>query len=148
MSVPTGNTWISRSPQDTESFGERMASLASTGRVIGLSGELGAGKTALIRGLARGLGCRGRIHSPTFSLINVYEGGRLPLFHLDLYRLEGNPAIHEAGLEEYMIHPPGITAVEWVGRWTPPPGSQPHWSVHLTTIDDNTREITHDIPRL
>lgn len=147
IDVPT-RTWTSRSVHDTEAFGARVASLATTGRVIGLSGDLGAGKTALIRGLSRGLGRTGRIHSPTFSLINVYDGGRLPLFHLDLYRLEGNAAIHDAGLEEYLIRPQGISAVEWFGRWTPPPGAEPHWSIHLATIDDNTREITHDIPCL
>lgn len=148
MSVPSSQTWISRSPQDTESFGARVAALASKGRVIGLSGDLGAGKTALIRGLARGLGYTGRIHSPTFSLINLYEGGRLPLFHLDLYRLEGQAALHEAGLEAYLLRPEGISAVEWIGRWTPPPGNEPHWSIHLATLDDTTREITHDIPGL
>ena len=148
MRVPMANTWISRSPGDTESFGARVAGLASRGRVIGLRGDLGAGKTALIRGLARGLDYPGRIHSPTFSLINLYEGGRLPLFHLDLYRLEGQSAIHEAGLEEYLVRPEGISAVEWIGRWTPPPGTEPHWSIHLTAIDDTTREITHDIPGL
>ena len=148
MSMPEAKTWISRSPEDTECFGARLAGLASRGRVIGLSGDLGAGKTALIRGLARGLGCTGRIHSPTFSLINLYEGGRLPLFHLDLYRLEETAAIHEAGLEEYLIRPEGISAVEWIGRWTPPPGTAPHWSIHLTVINDTTREITHDIPGL
>ncbi len=148
MRIPNGNTWISRSPEDTESFGARVAGLASRGRVIGLSGDLGAGKTALIRGLARGLGFTGRIHSPTFSLINLYGGGRFPLCHLDLYRLEGQAAIHEAGLEEYLLHPDGISAVEWIERWIPPPGNAPPWSIHLTAIDDTTREITHDIPGL
>ncbi len=145
--MPT-RTWISRSVGDTEALGARIAGMSSRGQVIGLSGDLGAGKTALIRGLAHGLGFTGRIHSPTFSLINLYEGGRLPLFHLDLYRLDGPTAIHEAGLEDYLIHPEGISAVEWIGRWTPPASHQSHWSIHLTTLDDTIREITHDIPGL
>lgn len=145
--MPT-RTWISRSVGDTEALGARIAEVAARGQVIGLGGDLGAGKTALIRGLARGLGFTGRIHSPTFSLINLYEGGRLPLFHLDLYRLDGPAAIHEAGLEDYLVHPGGISAVEWIARWTPPPGHKTHWSIHLTPLDDTTREITHDIPGL
>lgn len=148
MTATSTRTWISRSTEDTEAFGVRVASVVSKGRVIGLSGDLGAGKTALIRGLARGLGHTGRVHSPTFALINLYEGGRLPLFHLDLYRLEGQSALHEAGLEEYLIRPPGVSAVEWIGRWTPPPGSETLWSIHLTAVDETTREITHDIPGL
>ena len=145
--LPT-RTWISRSVGDTEALGARIGGVASQGQVIGLGGDLGAGKTALIRGLARGLGFTGRIHSPTFSLINLYEGGRLPLFHLDLYRLDGPAAIHEAGLDDYLIHPEGISAVEWIGRWTPPHGTAPHWSIHLTAINETTREITHDVPGL
>lgn len=141
-------TWISRSVGDTEALGARIAGVASKGQVIGLSGDLGAGKTALIRGLARGLGFTGRIHSPTFSLINLYEGGRLSLFHLDLYRLDGPTAIHDAGLEDYLISPEGISAVEWIGRWTPRPSPQSHWSIHLAALNDTTREITHDIPGL
>ena len=94
------------------------------GSVIGLSGPLGAGKTELVRGLARGLGYAGRVHSPTFNLVNEYLGGRLPLFHLDLYRLDGPAQIVEAGLEEYLRQPTGLIAIEWVERWSsaaPPP---------------------------
>ena len=81
-------TFISHSVSETEALGEAWGRGAARGLVIALSGDLGAGKTQLVKGLARGLGITARVHSPTFTLINVYEGGRLTLFHLDLYRLE------------------------------------------------------------
>jgi len=81
-----------------------------------LSGDLGAGKTQFVKGLARGLGITARVHSPTFSLVNIYAGGRLTLFHLDLYRLETRQQILAAGLTEY-LEPPGVTAIEWPERW-------------------------------
>lgn len=86
------------------------------GLVIGLCGDLGAGKTQLVKGLARGLGIEASVHSPTFALVNVYSGGRLTLFHLDLYRLETVEQIIGAGLEEY-LHPEGVTVIEWADRW-------------------------------
>ena len=81
-------TFISHSPAETEALGEAWGRAAERGLVIGLSGDLGAGKTQLVKGLARGLGIAERVHSPTFALVNIYTGGRLTLFHLDLYRLE------------------------------------------------------------
>jgi tRNA threonylcarbamoyladenosine biosynthesis protein TsaE len=84
--------------------------------VIGLSGDLGAGKTQLVKGLARGLGITMRVHSPTFALVNIYTGGRLTLFHLDLYRLERREQILTAGLDEY-LKPDGVTVIEWAERW-------------------------------
>ena len=77
-------TFISHSPAETESLGETFGRAASHGLVIALSGELGAGKTQLVKGIARGLGVTARVHSPTFTLVNEYGGGRLKLFHLDL----------------------------------------------------------------
>ena len=84
--------------------------------VIGLCGDLGAGKTQLVKGLARGLGITARVHSPTFALVNIYNGGRLTLFHLDLYRLDTREQILAAGLEEY-LKPAGVTVIEWAERW-------------------------------
>ena len=108
-------TFISHSPADTEALGERFGRAAQTGLVIALSGDLGAGKTQLVRGLARGLGIAGRVHSPTFTLVNEYGGGRLKLFHLDLYRLETVEQILSAGIEEYLA-PAGVSVVEWAER--------------------------------
>lgn len=81
-----------------------------------MSGDLGAGKTQLVKGLARGLGIVARVHSPTFTLVNEYSGGRLRLFHLDLYRLETREQIIGAGLEEY-LQPEGVAVIEWAERW-------------------------------
>jgi len=111
-------TFISHSAAETEALGEQWAKEARAGWVIGLSGELGAGKTQLARGLARGLGSPARVHSPTFALLNEYRGGRWPVFHLDLYRLEGPEEIIGAGLEIYLTNPPGVAVVEWIERWT------------------------------
>jgi len=109
-------TFISHSPAETESLGERWGHAAQTGLVIGLSGDLGAGKTQLVKGLARGLGIAARVHSPTFTLLNEYGGGRLRLFHLDLYRLETRGQMVSAGLEEF-LQPDGVTVIEWAERW-------------------------------
>ncbi len=114
-------TSISHSAAETEALGEAWGRRAAPGLVIGLSGDLGAGKTQLVKGLARGLGSPVRVHSPTFALVNIYEGGRLTLYHLDLYRLETPEQILGAGLEEF-LHPNGVTAIEWAERWF---GEQP-----------------------
>jgi tRNA threonylcarbamoyladenosine biosynthesis protein TsaE len=109
-------TNISHSPAETEALGETWGRAAESGLVIALSGDLGVGKTQLVKGLARGLGISVRVHSPTFTLVNVYNGGRLALFHLDLYRLETRAQIVAAGLEEY-FNPAGVAVVEWAERW-------------------------------
>ena len=108
-------TFISHSPADTEALGEKFGRAAARGWVIALSGDLGAGKTQFVRGVARGLGCAGRVHSPTFTLVNEYGGGRLKLFHLDLYRLETPEQILSAGVEEY-LSPDGVSVMEWAER--------------------------------
>jgi tRNA threonylcarbamoyladenosine biosynthesis protein TsaE len=109
-------TSISHSVAETEALGEAWGRAAESGLVIALSGDLGAGKTQLVKGLARGLGFSGRVHSPTFTLVNVYSGGRLTLFHLDLYRLETREQILSAGFEEY-LNPAGVSVIEWAERW-------------------------------
>ena len=93
----------------------RFGRAARRGLVIALAGDLGAGKTQFVRGVARGLGCAGRVHSPTFTLVNEYGGGRLKLFHLDLYRLETPEQILSAGIEEYLT-PDGVSVIEWAER--------------------------------
>ena len=108
-------TFISHSPGETEAFGEELGRRAVTGLVIGLSGDLGAGKTSLVRGLARGLGITSRVHSPTFTLVNEYNGGRLKLYHLDLYRLETPEQLRSAGIEEFLA-PDGVAVIEWAER--------------------------------
>jgi tRNA threonylcarbamoyladenosine biosynthesis protein TsaE len=104
------------SAAETEALGERWAVEVQRGWVIALSGDLGAGKTQLVRGIARGLGFSGRVHSPTFTLVNIYSAGRLTLFHLDLYRLETREHLLSAGIDEY-LNPDGVSVIEWAERW-------------------------------
>jgi tRNA threonylcarbamoyladenosine biosynthesis protein TsaE len=108
-------TFISHSPAETESLGEKFGRAAESGLVIALSGELGAGKTQFVKGLARGLEISARVHSPTFTLVNEYGGGRLKLFHMDLYRLETREQILSAGVEEF-LQPNGVSVIEWAER--------------------------------
>lgn len=110
-------TLISHSPEETFAIGEMWGREAQRGWVIGLSGDLGAGKTQLVKGIARGLGSGARVHSPTFALLNEYTGGRERLFHLDLYRLNSPADVMSAGLEEYLSYPDGVSVVEWIERW-------------------------------
>lgn len=111
-------TLISNSPEETYAIGESWGRVVGLGWVIGLAGVLGAGKTQLVKGLASGLGVSERVHSPTFGLVNEYAGGRHPLFHLDLYRLETKGQIIGAGLEPYFYKPAGVAVIEWIDRWT------------------------------
>jgi len=109
-------TNISHSPADTAALGEQWGRAAQSGLVIGLSGDLGAGKTQFVKGLARGMGISARVQSPSYVLVNIYTGGRLTLFHLDLYRLDTPEQVTAAGLEEY-LQPEGVTVIEWAERW-------------------------------
>lgn len=140
-------TFTSHSPEETEALGEQLAYRALPGLVIGLTGDLGAGKTSLVRGLARGLGITSRVHSPTFTLVNEYTGGRLKLFHLDLYRLENPDQIRTAGIEEFLA-PDGVTVVEWaerleLGGWKFEPGKN-YIRVDIALVSETERRITWD----
>ena len=104
--------YISNSAQETEALGERLAARLRPGDVIAYTGDLGAGKTAFVRGLARGLGIPDRVTSPTFTIVNEYEGGRLPLFHFDMYRLASSEELFDIGWEDYLARG-GVCAVEW-----------------------------------
>ncbi len=103
------------SPEETEGLGEALSKNLSRGNRIGLVGELGAGKTAFVRGIARGLGASCPVKSPSFSILNIYEGGRLPLYHIDLYRLNTVNEFYDAGLGEYFFNN-GVCVVEWADR--------------------------------
>src|SRR5436190_5531213 len=107
----------SRSPDDTLRLGTEWGRQAQIGWVIGLTGDLGAGKTQLVKGIAEGLGISKRIQSPTFTLVRTYTSGRLPLRHLDLYRLDSPAQITGAGLEQYLNAEDGVMVIEWVERW-------------------------------
>jgi len=142
-------TYISHSPAETEALGESWGRAAQAGLVLALSGDLGAGKTQLVKGLARGLGVAVRVHSPTFTLVNEYAGGRLRLFHLDLYRLETPAQLRSAGVEEY-LQPDGVAVIEWAERLReelrqPPAGGPVRLvRVMIEITGDTGRKITYD----
>jgi tRNA threonylcarbamoyladenosine biosynthesis protein TsaE len=137
-------TNISHSPAETESLGEAWGRDAKNGLVIALSGDLGAGKTQLVKGLARGLGITTRVHSPTFTLVNIYTGGRLTLFHLDLYRLETTEQILSAGVEEY-LRPNGVAVIEWAERMSNDAFRMENLRrVNIEILNENKRQISYE----
>jgi tRNA threonylcarbamoyladenosine biosynthesis protein TsaE len=148
---PRSEVITTLSEEETEAAGERAGRLAERGMVFGLSGDLGAGKTAWVRGFAKGLNFPGLVHSPTYALINFYLGGRHPLFHLDLYRLTSRDDVFGAGLEEYLVRPDGVTVAEWIERWQeqtpsyPEPGAP--IQVRITTCGESCRQIEYAYPR-
>src|SRR5712664_2868102 len=113
--MPT-KTIVTSSEAETAAVGRELASRLSAGSVVLLFGDLGAGKTAFVRGLAEGLGVqRDDVSSPTFTLVQEYRGGRIPHFHVDLYRLNDPREIDDLGLDE--IAADGVTAIEWAEKW-------------------------------
>jgi tRNA threonylcarbamoyladenosine biosynthesis protein TsaE len=144
-------TCTSHNPAETEALGEAWGRAARAGWVIGLAGDLGAGKTQLVKGLARGLGVTERVHSPTFALVNEYTTGRLPLYHLDLYRLDTAEQVRAAGLEEF-LRPDGVTVIEWVGKMmegqspaAPVQSLAPQFRmVTIETVNETERRIRYE----
>lgn len=131
--------YITHSPQETEAAGEALAQELNGGEVIAFKGNLGAGKTCFTRGLARGLGFTGQVTSPTFALINEYTGGRLPLYHFDMYRISGWEDLYSTGFFEYSEQG-GVIAAEWsenIENALPPDSI----TVEINYIDGLTREI-------
>jgi len=131
-------TVTTQSEDETAAVGRDLAATLSAGDVVLLFGDLGAGKTAFVRGLAEGLGVsRDEVSSPTFTLIQEYRGGRLPLFHVDLYRIEDPREFDELGLDE--IAEEGVLAIEWAERLPAPPSHATR--VSITDAGDNERGI-------
>lgn len=104
--------FITHSPEETRALGGRLADALHGGEVIAFTGDLGAGKTAFASGMAQALGVEERVTSPTFTIVNEYEGGRLPLFHFDMYRLGSADELFHIGWEDYLTRG-GVCAVEW-----------------------------------
>ena len=104
--------YFTNGEEETEALGCRLGQALQSGAVIAFTGDLGAGKTAFTRGLARGLGIQDGVTSPTFTIVNEYEGGRMPLFHFDLYRLNSPEELFDIGWEDYQMRG-GVCAVEW-----------------------------------
>lgn len=147
-------TIISHSPEQTVELGQNWAKTLNPGTTLFLFGDLGSGKTLLVKGLAKGLGYRGQVRSPSFSIVHIYRGGRFPIYHIDLYRLENEHAIYQAGLESYFSPTDAITVVEWADRWlghlTPLQAQEalknfknPTTIVWLEFIEELKRKITY-----
>lgn len=134
------STYITNSPEETEELGFRLAKSLKGGEVVAFRGGLGMGKTCFTRGLARGLGFKGDVTSPTFALINEYIGGRLPLYHFDMYRISGWEDLYSTGFFDY-IEQNGVIAAEWSENIE---NVLPESTVTVTFVrlGDNKREIT------
>ncbi len=104
--------FITNSPEQTEAVGEALGKVLTPGVVLAYEGDLGAGKTAFTRGLARGLGAKEAVTSPTYTIVNEYLSGRMPLFHFDMYRLHSSDDLFDIGWEDYLERQ-GVCAVEW-----------------------------------
>ena len=128
------------SPAETRLLGERLAHLLQPGDVLLMLGDLGAGKSELTRGLARGLGIAGPVSSPSFTILNVYEDGRVPLYHFDWYRLESAEELFEMGMEEY-LGGDGVAVVEWATQ-CPEAIPDDHLAITITPVDESVRNIT------
>ena len=103
-----------RSPEETEALGRRLAGTASPGDIICLNGELGVGKTVFVKGFSKGLGITEPVVSPTFTILQEYHEGRLPMYHFDVYRIEDPSEMEEVGIDEY-FYGDGICLIEWAG---------------------------------
>ena len=131
--------FITNSPEETEKLGVALAEKLTPGTVIAYRGDLGAGKTAFTRGLARGLGCAEPVTSPTYTIVNEYLGGRLPLFHFDMYRLRSSEDLWDIGWEDYLERG-GVCAVEWSENVAD--AMEDPISVTIEKLGEDTRRIT------
>lgn len=131
--------FLTNSPEETEALGERLAKVLRPGTVLAYRGDLGAGKTAFTRGLARGLGYKEAVTSPTYTIVNEYLGGRLPLFHFDMYRLHSDDDLWDIGWEDYLDRN-GVCAVEWSENV--PEAMAGALTVNIEKLGDTARRIT------
>ena len=131
--------YITNSPEETEAIGAALGKIVTNGTVIAYRGDLGAGKTAFTRGLARGLGCREIVTSPTYTIVNEYLGGRIPLFHFDMYRLRSSDDLFDIGWEDYLDRG-GVCAVEWSENVAD--AMEDAICVTIGKLGEDTRQIT------
>ena len=132
--------YLSHSPEETEHIGEMLGRRLRPGTVVAYRGGLGMGKTAFTRGLARGLGCAGRVTSPTFTIVNEYDGAT-PLFHFDMYRLTSSDELFDIGWEDYLARG-GVCAVEWSERVDDAMPADTLWVDIARGTDESDRIIT------
>ena len=128
------------SVEETKALGERLALQLFAGDVLLLEGDLGAGKSELTRGIARGLGVTGYVTSPTFTILQVHDNGRLPLYHFDWYRLESAEELYELSMDEY-LYDQGVSVVEWPSM-AEEAIPEKHLCIRITSEGDNDRLIS------
>ena len=138
-------SFISNSVEETIAFARNWSRLLQPNDVVGLSGDLGAGKTHFVKGLLAGLEGSGEATSPTFTLLHEYRGGRLPLYHFDFYRLQSRAEIEEIGFDEYLCDG-GVTVVEWADRFPEVLPARTRW-LRIRSRDENSREIMDEEKR-
>ena len=131
--------FITHCPEETEKVGQALAATLRAGAVIAFTGDLGAGKTAFTRGLAKGLGATERVTSPTYTIVNEYVSGALPLFHFDMYRLGSSDELWDIGWEDYLLRG-GICAVEWSENVAD--AMENAITVRIEKLGQSTRKIT------
>ena len=131
--------YTTNSPTETEAIGAALGKIIEPGTVIAYRGDLGAGKTAFTRGLARGLGCTDIVTSPTYTIVNEYLSGRIPLFHFDMYRLHSSDDLFDIGWEDYLDRG-GICAVEWSENVAD--AMENPIFVRISKLDADSRRIT------
>ena len=134
---------ITNSAAETRELGKRLAEKLQAGDVILLEGDLGAGKSEFARGTAAGLGVQETVTSPSFTILNVYESGRLPLYHFDWYRLESAEELYELGMDEY-LGGDGIALVEWPGR-CPDAVPEDCLLIRIEAEGETSRRITEEV---
>ena len=128
------------SPAETRALGRQLAAQLHPGDVLLLYGDLGAGKSEFTRGIAEGLGVTCPVTSPSFTILNVYDEGRVPLYHFDWYRLESAEELYEMGMDEY-LGGDGVAVVEWPTQ-CPEAIPETHLAVHITPVGESEREVT------
>ncbi len=133
-------TFISNSPAETEAIGRQVAENIGVGSVLALKGDLGSGKTLFVKGVVAGLGSSADVTSPTFTIVHEYRGGRLPVYHLDLFRVENPQALARLGLDDYFFGD-GISVIEWADRFREFVPEQARW-IFFEIKSETQRAIT------
>ena len=133
-------TLTSASPDETQKIGREFGGELQPGAVVALVGQLGAGKTQFVKGLAAGIGARGEVTSPTFTLIHEYTGGRLPVYHFDFFRIEDRQSAERLGLDEYFFGD-GVSVIEWADKFPDLIPAGALW-ISFETKSENERLIT------
>jgi tRNA threonylcarbamoyladenosine biosynthesis protein TsaE len=133
-------TFISNSPAETEAVGRQLAAHIDVGSILALKGDLGSGKTLLVKGLVAGLGSSGDVTSPTFTIVHEYRGGRVPVYHFDFFRLEDRQSVARLGLDDYFFGD-GVSVIEWADRFPEFVPDQARW-ILFEIKSENTRTIT------